>query len=117
MIPIGSISYASFTGLFVQRWSTPIDNVEPADWLTALDGIQSILRGVPQPRVAGTVEEHEWNRNGRFSYNPDSIRPLSGIVVVAEDKSGKQFRTETDDLGHFQFDSLPAGANPPKYHG
>jgi hypothetical protein len=105
------LSDASFTGLFARRWSTPIEEVSPLDWQIAFERIHSILSGVPEPRVVGTVKE----RAGRFEYS--SNRPLSGVVVVARDQNGNEFKSITDEQGYFQFDKLPAGKDPPKYHG
>ena len=43
-------------------------------------------------------------------------RPLSGVTVVARDQTGYEFRSTTDEQGHFQFDDLPTGQDPSKHH-
>ena len=104
------VSSEKFTGLFSKRWSTPVGEIS-GEWQLSFERIQSILSGVPEPRVAGTVKEI----TGRFEYL--SNWPLSGVVVVARDQNGNEFKTTTDDEGRFQFDELPTGKDPNKYHG
>lgn len=103
------VSNDRFTGLFSQRWSTPIGEVS-AGWQMTFQRIQSILNGVPEPRVVGTVKEI----TGELEYL--SNRPLSGVTVVARDQTGNEFRSTTDEEGRFQFENLPAGKDPSKYH-
>lgn len=103
------VSNDRFTGLFSQRWSTAIGVVSD-EWQKTFEQIQSILNGVPEPRVVGTVKEI----TGRFEYSGN--RPLSGVTVVARDQAGNEFRSMTDEEGHFQFDNLPAGQDPSKHH-
>jgi hypothetical protein len=111
---VNRISDSSFTGLFSDKWSTPVDEISANELQKLLVAIHSILRGVPEPRIIGTVIEGDWN--GRLSSNPAHIRPLSGIVVMAEGRDGKKFKTETDVAGRFQFKTLPTGTNPQKDH-
>ncbi|MFY9620906.1 MAG: carboxypeptidase-like regulatory domain-containing protein [Pyrinomonadaceae bacterium] len=103
------VSSERFTGLFSKRWSTPVGEIS-LEWQLAFERIQSILSGVPEPRVVGTVKEI----TGRFEYL--SNRPLSGVSVVARDQTGNEFKSTTDGEGHFQFDELPTGKDPTKHH-
>lgn len=103
------VSTDRFTGLFSQRWSTPIDDVS-VEWPMAFERIQSILSGVPEPRVVGTVKE----TTGRFEYLRH--QPLAGVSVIARDQNGNEFKSMTDQEGHFQFDKLPTGKDAPRHH-
>lgn len=38
---------------------------------------------------------------------PTAGRAMTGVVVVAESKDGRQFKTRTDEEGRFQFKELP----------
>lgn len=99
------ISNGEVNGLYSTRWSTPLDDV-PADVAArVLNDIRAVLRGVPQPRIVGTVREQSWGIN----FEPNAGRPFRGIVVVAENKDGRRFKARTDDEGRFQFDELPPG--------
>lgn len=99
------IRNGEFNGLYSTRWSTPLDDVPPDVTAKVLDEIRSVLRGVPQPRIVGTVREQSWE----ISFEPTAGRPLAGIVVVAEGEDGHRFEARTDDGGRFQFDELPPG--------
>ena len=99
------ISGRGFSGLYSDKWSTPLDDIPPDVAATVLDGVREVLRGVPQPRIVGTVREQGWG----VSFDSGAGRPLPGIVVVAESKDGRRFETRTDAEGNFRFDELPAG--------
>jgi hypothetical protein len=92
-------------GLYSAQLSTPVDDIPPGVLAKVLDEIRGVLRGAPQPRIAGTVREQSWG----LSFDPGAGRPLSGIVVLAASKDGRQFETRTDAEGYFRFDELPAG--------
>jgi hypothetical protein len=99
------ISNGELNGLYSNKWSTPLDDL-PADVAArALDDIRAVLRGVPQPRIVGTVREQSWGIN----FEPTAGRPFRGIVVVAENRDGQRFKARTDGEGRFQFDELPPG--------
>lgn len=69
-----------------------MDDIAPGVLARVLDGIRDVLRGVPQPRIVGTVREQSWG----ISFDPGAGRPLPGTVVVAESKDGRQFETRTE---------------------
>lgn len=91
--------------MYSAQWSTPVDDIAPSVMAKVLDEIRGVLRGARQPRIVGTVREQSWG----ISFDPGAGRPLSGIVVLAESKDGRQFKTRTDAEGYFRFDELPSG--------
>ncbi|HYX72233.1 MAG TPA: carboxypeptidase-like regulatory domain-containing protein, partial [Nitrososphaera sp.] len=97
-------------GLLSRAWSWALDENPPDKIAALLEKINSIVRGEPQPRLFGTVAELDSKfqpyRAARIFY-PD--QPLPGIVVVAEDKNGKQTRTQTDAEGNYSFGELAFG--------
>jgi hypothetical protein len=99
------ISNSEFSGLFTIYWSTPLDKFPPDVIANVLNGIRAVLRGIPQPRIVGTVREQSWG----ISFDPAAGKALPGIVVVAESKDGRKFEAQTDAEGRFQFDELPTG--------
>lgn len=99
------VSNSEFSGLYSTKWSTPLDDIPPEVMTGVLDGIRAVLRGVPQPRIVGTVREQSWG----ISFDPVAGHALSGVPVFAENKDGRQFKTHTDAAGRFQFDQLPSG--------
>lgn len=100
-----SISNGEFSGLYSTGWSTPLDEISPDEMVNVVDGIRDVLRGVPQPRIVGTVREQSWG----ISFDPVAGHALPGIPVVAENKDGRQFKTHTDAAGRFRFKELPTG--------
>lgn len=99
------VSNSEFSGLYSTKWSMPLDDF-PADVTDrVLDDIRAVLRGVPQPRIVGTVREQDWG----VSFDPTAGRPLPGVVVLAEGKDGRRFKARTDAEGRFRFDDLPTG--------
>lgn len=94
-----------FNGLISSKWSTALDDLPPGIAAKVLDEIRAVLRGVPRPRIVGTLREQDW----RVSFLPGVGRVMSGVVVVAESKDGRQFKTRTDEEGRFQFKELPPG--------
>lgn len=99
------ISNSEFNGLYSTKWSTPLDDIPAGVMAKVLDDIRAVIRGVPQPRIVGTVREQSWG----VSFEPTAGHPLPGVVVVAESKDGQRFKTRTDDEGRFKFDDLPTG--------
>lgn len=99
------ISNSEFSGLHSTKWSTPLDDISPAIVANVLEGIRAVLRGVPQPRIVGTVRV----QSRGISFDPVAGYAVSGVLVVAENKDGRQFKTRTDSRGRFQFDELPTG--------
>jgi hypothetical protein len=109
-----------FIGFSSSKWSTPVENIPAAEMEKILDEIRAVLRGVPQPRLVGSVIEQRWNPDGRYQtmrswldpqlgYDSKYARQLRGIEVVAQDKAGNQFTTKTDAKGRFIFDKLASG--------
>ena len=99
------IAGRGFSGLYSEKWSTPVDDIPSGALAEVLDGIRDVLRGVPQPRIIGTIREQSWG----VSFDPGVGRSLPGVVIVAESRDGRQFKTRTDAEGYFRFDELPAG--------
>lgn len=96
-------------GLLSRHWSQRLDDTPPDELAKLLQEIGEILRGVPQPRLVGTVVESGWHAG---SYQaPLPIRPLAGVEVTAEGRDGLRVVARTDEEGRFQFDPLP----PDKY--
>ena len=100
-----AVSNGEFSGLYSTGWSTPLDELTPEEMVNVVGGIRAVLRGVPQPRIVGTVREQSWG----ISFDPGAGRALPDIPVVAENKDGRQFKTHTDAAGRFQFKELPVG--------
>lgn len=94
-----------FNGLISSKWSTALDDLPRGVAARVLDDIRAVFRGVPRPRIVGTLREQDW----RVSFRPDIGDAMPGIVVVAESKDGRQFKTRTDEGGRFEFDKLPPG--------
>jgi hypothetical protein len=104
-----------FSGLFADRWSFRIDSIGKEEWARRLSEIQAIFNGVAQPQIVGMVTAWPWN--GSFTHpGQKSDNALAGITVVAEDKDGNRFTTETDEAGRFQFEKLPLPAKRPVAH-
>ncbi len=49
------IAGRGFSGLYSNKWSTPVDDIPSGVLAKVLDGIRDVLRGAPQPRIVGTV--------------------------------------------------------------
>jgi len=99
-------------GLLSHAWSQALDETPPGNLAKLLNKLHEVRQGVPEPRLFGTVTE----RRPIFSFPiralkplPARTQPLTGIVVVAEDREGNQTQTQTDDEGDYTFDKLPVG--------
>ena len=99
-------------GLLSRAWSHALDETPPDKLAKLLNKLHEVRRGVPEPRLFGTVIE----LTPAFSLPVRALKPsiarmqpLTGIAVVAEDKEGHQTQTQTDDEGDYAFDELPAG--------
>jgi hypothetical protein len=97
------VSNGEINGLYTTKWSTPLDELPPGIVAKVLDDIRAVLRGEPQPRLVGTLREQDWG----VIFLPTAGRAMTGVVVVAESKDGRQFKTRTDEEGRFQFKELP----------
>lgn len=92
-------------GLISRKWSLPLDETS-ADRIAQLTNqIREVLRGVPEPRLFGTVTELVRSLN----VSQVQRHPLPGVVVVVEDKAGKRIVARTNDEGIYTFDRLPIG--------
>ncbi len=105
IFPAGRLTTANFRGLYTETWSTEIDKVSPDLMAKVIEGIRAVLRGVPQPRIVGTVREQSLETG----FQAHEGRPLGGLAVLASSKNGQKFKTKTDAKGRFQFDKLPVG--------
>jgi hypothetical protein len=95
-------------GLLSRAWSHALDETPPDKLAKLLNKLREVRRGVPEPRLFGTVTE----LGPRFFFPNRSLakaQPLTGVVVVAEDKQGNQTKTQTDAEGDYAFDELPVG--------
>ena len=99
------VTNAQVSGLFSNAWSTSVDSVPKDVFTRVIAGIRAVLRGVPQPRIVGTVREQSLETG----FQANDGRPLAGLAVVASSKEGQKFDTKTDAQGRFQFDKLPVG--------
>jgi hypothetical protein len=99
------VSNGEINGLYTTKWSTPLDDLPPGVVAEVLDDVRAVLRGEPQPRLAGTLREQDQG----VSFLPTAGRAMPGVVVVAESKDRRQFKTRTNEEGQFQFKELPPG--------
>jgi hypothetical protein len=95
-------------GFLSRAWSQALDETPPNKLAKLLSKIREVRQGVPEPRLFGTVTE----LGPRFFLPNRTLpkeQPLTGVVVVAEDKEGNQTKTQTDTEGDYTFDKLPVG--------
>ena len=95
-------------GLLSRAWSQALDETSPNQLAKLLKKIREVRQGVPEPRLFGTVSE----LGPRFFLPNRTLpqpQPLTGVVVIAEDKEGNQTKTQTDAEGDYTFDKLPVG--------
>lgn len=78
-------------------------------WSSASDlhYIRELLRGVPEPRVYGSVVRRETFAVGNSMVQSET--PLRGITVLIEGE-GKRFEVLTDQRGLYRLDQVPDGA-------
>ncbi|HEV2912364.1 MAG TPA: carboxypeptidase-like regulatory domain-containing protein [Pyrinomonadaceae bacterium] len=95
-------------GLLSRAWSHSLDETPPNKLAKLLNKLREVRQGGPEPRLFGTVTE----RGPGFSFPIRSLtraQPLTGVVVVAEDREGNKTETQTDAEGDYTFDELPVG--------